>query len=437
MRYLLGALLLLGTLQSAAARTLQSDLTERLQSEPLGEVYQWLLSQPQPQPLDDAARYHRWLGQMAMQLGDHATAAEHFETAVLAYPRDLGSRLELAKAYAELGNAPAARASLRALYAYLGEEPLPPAAAEEIARLKRRLESGGVEETRYWWSPVQGTLAIAQGYDSNANLGSQHRTIPLDLFGEFPDEALLADDSRAQASHYTRFDLQASLPLSASFGSAGEAWQLLGGVSAQRYHDLDTLHRWDAYLGGQWQPEPRRQQLSVLLQQQHVQGIGELWYLDADYRRLLDTHWMAELGAQWQHEPAGRRSYRLSAGLWREWRRALFWGRASWQFRPQRPAGDTWRLRLGVQSPAWSWRRLAVSGYAHFEERQDTDTYSYVFFGDVNRRETTTALGARARLPLTESLDLAIDGRWERTRASLELFENRRWTLEAAVQWHW
>jgi len=429
-------LLLAGALPAAPAAALDEEaLAARLEQQPLDEVYRWLLAQPYPIAAQEEANYHQWLGLVALRLGDTSAAVEHFEAAVLAYPYALGARLELAIAYAELGNVPAARASLRALHAYRGETTLPPEAARVLSQLERKLLAAGG-----WADAVESTLSVAQGFDSNANLGSRHTTIPLNLFGQIPDEAVLADASRAQSSHYSRVGIISRLPASAVFGGDQDAtadWNLLGGVGAQRYHDLDRLHRRDAYLGAEWQPANRQERMTTLLQYQHMEGIGTSWHLDTDYRRLLGGSWLAEVGAQWQEEPAGRRSYRLKTGVWREWQGLLLWGNASWQVRPSRPAGDTWRLRLGAQGPTWRWGDLEANGYALVEWRQDTDLYNFAFFGDQRRRETTATLGARASLPIRQGLDMVVDARWERTRASLELFEADRWSMEAALQWRW
>lgn len=435
---MLAGWLLAGWLLAAPAMALDEQaLASRLARQPLPEVYRWLLAQPVPAAATRAARYHQWLGQIARRRQDTAAAITHFENAVLAYPYALGARLELALAYAEQGNAAAARASLRALHAYRGESPLPPAAARTLSELERRLaerQPGGGS----WHDAAQGSLSLTQGFDSNANLGSRHRTISLNLFDQVADEAVLADASRAQSSHFSRLALSASLPASALLDErSAAAWHLQGGLGAQHYHDLDTLHRQDAYLSAEWRPPTRRTRLATSLQHQRVKGIGNAWYLDIDIRRLLGEHWLAEAGLQWQREPAGRNSYRLSAGLWHEWRGALLWGNAGWQLRPGREAGDTWRLRLGAQSPDWRWQSLRTHAYLHLDRRQDTDLYNYVFFGDRRRRETAASLGLRARLPLLTKLDLVFDAQWEETWASLELFETRRWKLDAMLRWRW
>ncbi|MGM0693356.1 MAG: tetratricopeptide repeat protein [Pseudomonadota bacterium] len=431
-------LLLVGLLLAAPAAALEEAvLAQRLAEQPLPAVYRWLQRQPVPALPVEASRYHRWLGEMAMQLDNPAAAVTHFEAAILANPYALGARLEQALAYTELGNVPAARGSLRALHRYRGDAELPPEAAQALGRLEQRLAESSAAG---WQDAVAGTLSVAQGFDSNANLGSRHSTIPLNLFGMIPDEARLADASRAQPSHYSRVGLTSRLPAGTLLGGADATladWQLLGGLGAQRYHDLERLQRRDAYLGAEWQPDRRHERVTTLLQYQHVAGIGTAWYLDADYRRLLGGHWLAELGVQWQEAPGGRRSFRLKGGVWREWQGMLLWGNASWQVRPDRPAGDTWRLRLGAQSPRWRWGDLETYGYAHLERRQDTDVYNLAFFGDQRRRETTATLGARLRHPIDQRLALVVDAGWERTRARLELFELERWRLEAALQWRW
>ncbi|MEQ5801220.1 hypothetical protein [Halomonas sp. H10-9-1] len=416
----------------------EARLATRLEQQPLPSVYRWLQRQPKPAMAVEAARYHQWLGQIAMRLGDAAAAVEHFEAAVLAYPYALGARLELALAYAELGNPEAARASLRALHAYRGGAELPPEAADTLDWLEQRLEQQPAPASSQ--DAVENTFTLAQGFDSNANLGSRHRSIPLNLFGLIPDEAVLADASRAQASHFTRLAATTRLPIGElveSDHAALDDWQLLGGLGAQEYHDLDRLQRRDAYLGAAWQSPRRHERLTSLLQYQHVEGIGTAWYLDADYRWLVRNHWLLQLGGQWQQEPTGRNSLRVTGGVWREWQGMLLWGQASWQERRGRPAGDTWRWRLGGQGPTWLAGPLEATAYAHLEQRGDTENYNFAFFGNTQRRETTTTLGVHTRLPLQSRLELGMDARWERTKANLALFEADRWSLEASLRWRW
>lgn len=433
-------LLAVASLGWAADPGLEQRLEARLQRQPLAQAYAWLAEQPLPQA--QQAEVLRWLGQMAMQLGDHAAAVEHFERLVLLEPLDLGSRLELTLAYAELGNLPAARASLDALHyhaeRHLGDSPPPPAVARALAELESRLASGRMEGLNRLAGQLRGSLALAQGYDSNANLGARSSTISLNLWGEIPLQAELADESLAQPSHYTELASRISVPLYALLPeTVSDDWQLVAGGTFRRYHELDSLHRRDFYLGAQWQPGERRQQLSLVALHQGVEGLPGQWSLNADYRRLVNTHWLASVGVQWQDEPYRSASRTLWAGLWREWQRALLHGRASWQLRPDRAAGDTWRVTLGADTPGWRWQRLTLNAYATLEHRQDTAPYSRQFFGDEPRRETTTTLGTRGRLPLSEALDLTLDASWEHTSASLALFENRRWQLEAGLAWRW
>lgn len=71
---------------------MQAELNQRLRQAPLEDVYEWLLEQPPP---EHAASHSRWLGQMALALDKPAAAVGHLENAILANPRDFGSRLDL------------------------------------------------------------------------------------------------------------------------------------------------------------------------------------------------------------------------------------------------------------------------------------------------------------------------------------------------------
>lgn len=420
----------------------ESTVAERLAHQSPAAVYRWLEQQPVPASPVQAARHHQWLGQLALRQGNTAAAIGHFETAVLAWPYALGARLELSLAYESQGNIDAARASLRGLEAYRGSTPLPPEAARTLQALHRRLDNSAGPSAAAPASraglPMQGSLAISHGYDSNANLGSRHRTIALNLFDQISDEAVLADESRARQSRFSRVAFSARLPANTLLDHPhANAWHLQGGLGAQRYHDLDTLHRQDVYLNAEWRPEHRPTRLAATWQHQRVAGIGSTTYLDAEYRRLWGQQWMTKAGLQWQQEPGDRHSYRASVGLWRAWQGALVWGSADWQARPERPAGDTWRLRLGLQGPEWRFQALRVQAYLQAEHRRDTEEYNYVFFGSQKREDTTARLGLRGRLPISQRLDMLMDTQWEQTRSSLELFENHRASVEATLRWRW
>lgn len=426
----------------------ESALAERLTRQPPAEVYRWLEGQPVPASPVQAARHHQWLGQLAQREGHTAAAIAHFEAAVLAWPYALGARLELSLAYERQGNIKAARASLRGLEAYRGRTALPPSAARTLSALQQRLHtakgSAGTPPATAPGNPrdIHGSLSVGHGFDSNANLGSRHRTISLNLFDQISDEAVLADESRARQSRFSRVALSARLPAGALFAApAAENWQLQGGVGAQQYHDLDTLHRRDVYASAEWHPRGSPSRLAATWQRQQVEGMGQATYLDTQYRRMLGQRWMAEAGLQWQDEPTGRQSYRATAGLWREWQGALLWASADWQARPQRAAGDTWRLTLGLRAPQWHLQPFGTSTFwqpfLQAEHREDTDIYNYVFFGEQKRKEDTLRLGLRGRLPISTALDVLMDAQWEQTRSNLQLFENHRASLEATLRWRW
>lgn len=423
------------------ASPLEQRLERQLEQQPLQAVYRWLAAQELPAA--QRAQQLRWLGQMSMRLADYAAAVEHFEQLVLLDPLDLGSRLDLALAYAELGNTDAARSSLDALYYYQQQagpsSALPPAAARAITQLEARL-NGKVRQApaaSRLTQQLRGTLSVSQGYDSNANLGAKSRTIPLSLWGEIPMRVELADESLAQASHYTAFGGQATLPLSAVVPTASPHWQLMAGGDYRHFHQLDRLHRRDLYAGGQWQPAKRNQQLSLLALHQHVDGLPGQWSALTDYRRLLGRQWLGSLGGQWQDEPYRPASQTLRVGLWREWQQFLLHGQASWQFRPGRRAGDTWRLSARLDAPAWRWSSVAMNAYAEIEQREDSEPYSPQFFGDARRSELTTTLGARGQIPVSPDLTLVLDAGWEHSRSDIALFANRRWELEARLAWRW
>lgn len=419
-----------------ASHAWQTQLKTRLEKQPIEQVYQWLSEvSPKNDSYDD---FHRWSGQIAMRLGDYPAAVEHFEQVVLLTPFDLGSRLELSIAYAKMRNFPASRASLAALYHYLGDRSLPPVAAERIAALRERLAASQLQHPEGAIGLASGNLSVAQGFDSNANQGSSQRTIPLNLWGEIPLELELADASMAKPSTYVQWDASLRMPLGAiTDNPVFQGWQAVAGASNRHYQQLDSLDRRVIYGGGQWQSKNGRHQISLLGIHHQVDGLDNRWSVNANYRRLINRHWLASFGLEWQQEPRRPASHKLYLGLWAEWQQAVFWGRTSWQFRPERAAGDTWRMEIGVGSPVLHLNPLSLSAYATWEIRRDTQPYSPAFFGDERRNETTTTLGGLARLPLAESLDAILDVSLERMKSDLVLFERRRFQVETRLEWSW
>jgi len=417
----------------ARADSLQDALAERLQSQPLAQVYDWL-SRMSASP-DEQAERQRWLGQIALAQDDYVRAARHFEKVVVLRPNDMGTRLDLAIAYTEQGNLPAARASLAALRHRLDGAAPPPGAAERIAELERRLARASQAPRRSWFDDASGSIGLAGGYDSNANLGSRHDSLAVDLWGELPLRLELAEPSRAQGSAYSQVDARVRLPLSETGAGQGR-WSLLAGADLRRYHDLDTLDRRGMHLGLQWLGPQQRRQFTLLGYRQQIDGYDSRSSLEASVRQRLGDGWLAGLGTQWQQEPELPASRTLRLELWREWHRALFWWQGSRQWRPQRPAGDTWRLELGAESPPWRIHDLALSAFINGEYRRDTEAYSPQFFGQDARREITRRLGARGWLPLGAHWLAELDLSWERTDSTIALFDTTRLQAEARLEWH-
>ena len=435
-----------GGAQASTSAWASAELEHRLARQPLAEVYAWLAEQPSPATPEERLEVQRWLGQMALALGRHAEAAVHFERVIVRQPLDFGTRLELTRAYWLGGNHDAARASLNALEHHLrqqgidpqakGQPGLPRAAAEQLASLQQRLSAPRWERATSWFHLVEGSLAIAQGYDSNANLGARDARIPLELWGEIPVVTELASESLAQGSHFTELEVDLERPLTDGSSTADD-WQLLAGGRLRHYHQLDALHRRDVYMGLRWRPPLGRQQWLLALQRVQASGFPAQLSLSADYRRLLKKGWLANTQLLVQEEPGLSTSQTLGLGLWHPWQGGLLWVRGSWQLRPERAAGDTWRAELGAETPGWQLGPLALSANASLERRGDTGAYSPPFFGSRRRQETSLELGARARLPLTRELDLMLQVEWQHTESDIALFENRRWQMEGRLAWRW
>lgn len=423
-----------------------AELQRRLASRPLAEVYAWFAIQPPSESEAERLEQHRWLGQMALALGYYTLAAEHFERIIIYQPLDFGIRLDLTSAYLLSGNRRAAQASLNGLEHHLrqqgidpeapGQPGLPHAAAERLARLQKQLAEPRRDHAATWLHRIEGSLDIVQGYDSNANLGARRARIPLDLWGEIPAEAALAPESLAQGSHYTELDVDLERPLFHG-DMAGGDWQVLAGGRLRHYHQLDALHRRDAYLGLRWQPVLGQSQWLLAMQQAQASGFPAQLSLSADYRRLIANEWLINASMMVQEESRLASSRTLGLGLWRQWQGGLFWVRGSWQQRPERRAGDTWRAELGSETPSLQLGGMLLSATARLQHRGDTSAYSPAFFGQRRRQETIFELGGRAAFSLTPALDLILQADWQRADADIALFENRRWQAEGRLAWRW
>ncbi len=417
---------------SCRADALQEALARHLKSQPLAQVYDWLGGVSASG--DKQIERQRWLGQIALEMGRYTSAARHFEQVVVMAPNDMGTRLDLTIAYAEQGNLPAARASLAALHHRLGDAPPPPGAAERIAELEQRLSRASATPRWAWFEDATGSLGIAGGYDSNANLGSRHDSLAVNLWGELPLRLQLAEPSRARGSAYSQLDARVRVPLVQGDNGQGR-WGLLAGADLRRYHDLDSLHRRGMHLGLQWTGPRRRRQFTLLSYRQQIDGYESRTSLEAGMRQLLGDGWLAGLGAQWQQEPELPASRTLRLSLWREWQGTLFWWQGSRQWRPRRAAGGTWRLEAGMESPPWRFHDLALSAFASGEYRRDTEAYSPQFFGRETRSDRVRRLGARGRLPLGTHWVTEMDVSWERTDSTIALYDTRRLQAEARLEW--
>jgi len=415
----------------AGAWGFETELRQRLASgTSLSRLYSWLSEQPVAST--QRVVQQRWLGQLALELGHYGTAADHFERVVLAQPNDFGTRLDLTHAYLRAGNAPAARASLAALKRRLGEQPVPAPAAAQLARLEQALATGASDRPGpgLRW---RGQVRLTEGYDSNANLGASDRRIPLSIGGQWDDFALLDDRSLARSSFYTELAVDARLHDEASTQAA---WQLLAGGRSRRYHSLDILHREEAYLGGRWHLGDDALAQGFLRHHQ-IEGVEDAWRAQAGYLAEVVPDVSLLLEGHYRQEAYRHDSYQLDLTGYYDGKASLLWLGGSWEFRPQRSAGDTWRVRVGGQYTLLESSRWTVSATAQAEYRQDTQPYSFLFFGDEVRRESAYSLELLARRPLGREFAIEVEGFWRQTDASIALFEHRRWGGSLALEWRW
>lgn len=333
-------------------------------------------------------------GAAALERGELDLAVERLEYALLLDPTLLGARLDLALAYARLGQTELARALAEPL---LARTDLPAGLAALLAPAPRA-----------WLQ----TLLV---HRSNRSLAPQDRTLWLTLpqgrthftLSERPDAGFLTQN---QLGLLLRPDLLLTLDADLGGGRASERERLTLAYQPTLRDLLTLAHE-------RWQGEPLTSELR--------------------YERRLSPTWSAEAGLRHWHgslDTLDGLPLTLSARLPLP---ARLYGRldllADAPLHANRPGG--WRLGLGgelrAQAQAHGWRLDADLQYTEWRDR---DGYSPLLENDARRRLRQTTL----RLDLApQHSPFFLRLQWDRQDSNLSLFRLHDTTLGAGLLLLW
>jgi hypothetical protein len=333
-------------------------------------------------------------GAAALERGELDLAVERLEYALLLDPTLLGARLDLALAYARLGQTELARALAEPL---LARTDLPPGLAALLAPAPR------------------GWLQTLLVHRSNRSLTPQDRTLWLTLpqgrtpftLSERPDAGFLTQN---QLGLLLRPDLLLTLDADLGGGRASERERLTLAYQPTLRDLLTLAHE-------RWQGEPLTSELR--------------------YERRLTPTWSAEAGLRHWHgglDTLDGLPLTLSARLPLP---ARLYGRldllADAPLHADRPGG--WRLGLGgelrAQAQAHGWRLDAGLQYTEWRDR---DGYSPLLENDARRRLRQATL----RLDLApQHSPFFLRLQWDRQDSNLSLFRLHDTTLGAGLLLLW
>jgi hypothetical protein len=352
---------------------------------------------------------------------DQARAAQRWADAYAALqqlshcqPRRGDLHIELLRLALRLGDRAAA---LRQRH-WLAQHDLPPALAQLIDRWLASSDPTAPPAP----PPRRVRLSLSQGYDSNANDGSRHDTVPVNFNG-LPLNWSLDRASRAQPSHYTAVGASLSL-------RRQRQWEL--STRARRYHDLNETEL----------------QLYAALRQPLPCPVGLDCSLDlalsarqqADERQLLSqlgtslSGQRQRLSLYLRHSSEKNAANSQSIGL--QWyyalhpRLLLFTGIDYDQPLQPRAGGDRTSLHLGSR-----WQPLPHAPWLlellHLQEYEQTP-YAPAFWGDTHRDRQLDRLSSEYSWRLNGSLTLRTQLDWRYTQSDLKLYQQQGWS--AALQ---
>ena len=301
---------------------------------------------------------------------------------------------------------------------WLAEHDVPPALARLIDTWLAAAEAKRTPATH----PAQTDnlsvlLTLSHGYDSNANDGSRHDSIPIQLNG-LPLRWTLDSNSQAQASTFSELGLHAH---------ASDRIGWAAGLSAKHYTALkeDDISAY-ALLSA---PIPCPAGLSC-----QVQGLLNAQQQDeqeqVQFQLSLDTRWSQQqlrLNLRHSHE----RTAADSRALGLQWhgqftpKLSIYAGLETDQPLDRR-AGDTRHsIHIGTRIRPLAAQPLQLN-LLHLRE-YESEPYSPVFWGDKKRDRRLHRVTTSYTWPLGKQLSLRLEAGWRRTNSDIELFQQHGW----------
>jgi len=380
------------------------------------------------------------LGLAALQAGQAELALAPLERVILTSPQVASAWLDLALAYAKLGQNTQALALLQEVQQRYA---VPAETARRIEQLRQSLQ----QPVMIRW---QRSLALVRGHSSNANQVSGERDLVLTPPGLPPSLVLLGDDQQPQADGFTRLRLNLAREKVGPAGSTG--WRLL--VTTQQYDHVRQASQDDLSL--QWSHEapvgkPWRMVKSVELRhvRQAQQPVLTLLRSNAGMQRplawqraQLDCQLGAAVNLDGQQDSRPGFSNAVEASA----RSSLFCGRGRWlagatlslgrtQAMGPRPGGDQrqqeWQvpLRYRLNDQHSSELRFSQASY------QDQSGYSPLISNNAPRQIRRKALSLQQVLTLPRWGRFSAQVERLTERSNISLFNNKAQTL--SVGWEY
>ncbi|MBV0932296.1 tetratricopeptide repeat protein [Marinobacterium weihaiense] len=266
-------------------------------------------------------------------------------------------------------------------------------------------------------------LRLTRGYDSNANDGSRHDSIAINLNG-LPLTWDLGANSQQRASTFSAFSLnwQHQARRTWNLGGSARHYDTLGNSEFRLYALLNqpipcpaglncTL---DASLNGLRQAQQERLQTQLGIS---LLGRDQRTSLYARHTRDSAAPDSQSLGLQW---------------LGRVHPRALLMAGAEYD-RPEQPraGGAKASLHLGTRLTPLPGQPLELN-LIHLRE-YEREAYSTGFWGEDRRDRRLSRIGARYQWPLTRHLSLHTRLQWRHTDSPLALYQQHGWLAELTL----
>lgn len=426
-------------------------LLEQLEAGGNAQGYQWLQTQEGNYPGDP--RYYDWLSRLAMEQGDYRNAIGYLETLIELQPEHMGARLDLVIALQLEGRSHEATERLRELNALVSAfNTLPEQAQRQIIELNRLLIDNRVEVAD---NPFRVLLSMGAGFDSNANRGADSKTIPVTLPGGVPFDLELTDESLKTEDEF------AELGVHLEYGERGKncrsqscrLW--VAGASTRQYATLGEYDQRHIYIGTRKALKGRYDQEYTLMLQNIVTSelefarIDEQYIFGIDYRQrvpgletltgALKLEVIDEIESEESATLMSTVTVNGNVDLGRDrnfskTNKHIFWeAAASWHERPDYFAGSTQRWWLSARYPFSVSENWQSSVAAMYRRRQDSDSFSPLFFGTSERSDNEWALTMSVQRLLGRQWLVSSSARYEIVDSNIPLFDVTRFQLAMNV----